>query len=161
MVGSGAVILVLNPLDLISSAVPRASDPGSLARASEQRSSIERYCIMIVEDSITTRTLEKNILETAGYDVVTCKDGAEALGYLRNGTCDAVISDIDMPNVNGFELVEHVRQIERFRDLPILLVTSLGSDEDRRRGMQVGANGYIVKSDFEQGRFLEMLEALL
>ncbi|MBK6316010.1 MAG: hybrid sensor histidine kinase/response regulator [Blastocatellia bacterium] len=161
VVGSGAVILVLNPLDLISSAVPRASDPGSLARASEQRSSLERYCIMIVEDSITTRTLEKNILETAGYDVVTCKDGAEALGYLRNGTCDAVISDIDMPNVNGFELVEHVRQIERFRDLPILLVTSLGSDEDRRRGMQVGANGYIVKSDFEQGRFLEMLEALL
>lgn len=161
VVGSGAVILVLNPLDLISSAVPRASDPGSLARASEQRSSLERYCIMIVEDSITTRTLEKNILETAGYDVVTCKDGAEALGYLRNGTCDAVISDIDMPNVNGFELVEHIRQIERFRDLPVLLVTSLGSDEDRRRGMQVGANGYIVKSDFEQGRFLEMLEALL
>ena len=161
VVGSGAVILVLNPLDLIASAVPRASAPGSLARTSDAAATAERQCVMIVEDSITTRTLEKNILETAGYVVVTCKDGAEAMAYLRDGTCDAIISDIDMPNVNGFDLVERIRQIERYRDLPVLLVTSLGSDEDRRRGMQVGANGYIVKSDFEQGRFLEMLEALL
>lgn len=161
VVGSGAVILVLNPLDLIASAVPRASMPGSLARVSDGVAASKRSCIVIVEDSITTRTLEKNILETAGYDVVTCKDGAEAMAFLREGTCDAIISDIDMPNVNGFELVERVRQIDRLRDLPVLLVTSLGSEEDRRRGMKAGANGYIVKSDFEQGRFLEMLEALL
>ncbi|MCC6744041.1 MAG: hybrid sensor histidine kinase/response regulator [Acidobacteria bacterium] len=161
VVGSGAVILVLNPLDLIASAVPRASMPGSLARATEHEAATERLRVMIVEDSITTRTLEKNILETAGYDVVACKDGAEAMAYLREGTCDAIVSDIDMPNVNGFELVERIRQIERLQNLPILLVTSLGSEEDRRRGMKAGANGYIVKSDFEQGRFLEMLEALL
>lgn len=161
VVGSGAVILVLNPIDLISSAVPRASTPGSLIEHRDTAQPSERRRVMIVEDSITTRTLEKNILETAGYEVVACKDGTEAMAYLRSGTCDAVISDIDMPRMNGFDLVEAIRQIERLRDLPVLLVTSLGSDEDRRRGMQAGANAYIVKSDFEQGRFLQMLDALL
>ncbi|HQR38990.1 MAG TPA: response regulator, partial [Blastocatellia bacterium] len=94
-------------------------------------------------------------------DVVACKDGYEALRYLQTNTCDALITDINMPNMNGFQLVEQVRRLDAHRELPILLVTSLGSDEDRMRGMQVGADGYIVKRDFEQGRFLHMLEALL
>lgn len=163
VVGSGAVILVLNPYDLVRSpAAHRAGEqPGAGASRPAPGSETRRHRVLLVEDSITTRTLEKNILETAGYEVVACKDALEALRFLQTNSCDAVITDVDMPQMNGFALVENLRKIEACRDLPVLLVTSLGSDDDRRRGMQVGANGYIVKGDFEQGRFLEMLGALL
>lgn len=162
IVGSGAVLLVLNPYDLVRSpAAHRPTEHRGAAAGASHASEASRHRILLVEDSITTRTLEKNILETAGYDVVACKDGLEALRYLQSSTYDAVITDINMPNMDGFTLVENLRKLESCRDLPVLLVTSLGSDEDKRRGMQVGANGYIVKGDFEQGRFLEMLGALL
>jgi two-component system chemotaxis sensor kinase CheA len=155
------VILVLNPHDLVRSPASARSGVEHAVALRGGDGGPERRRVLLVEDSITTRTLEKNILETAGYEVVACKDGVEALGNLQTGTFDAVIADINMPNMDGFTLVEHMRKVERFRDMPVLLVTSLGSDEDRRRGMKVGANGYIVKSDFEQARFLEMLAALL
>ncbi len=163
IVGSGDVLLVLDPLDIVNNAAPgpRAASGAVAAAGLPVRGHGARNRILVVEDSITTRTLEKNILETAGYDVVACKDGYEALRYLQTNTCDALITDINMPNMNGFQLVEQVRRLDAHRELPILLVTSLGSDEDRMRGMQVGADGYIVKRDFEQGRFLHMLEALL
>ena len=163
VIGSGAVILVLNPNDLVRSpaSVRSGIEQAVAKRSGSDGGRPERHRVLLVEDSITTRTLEKNILETAGYEVVACKDGVEALGNLQTAAFDAVIADINMPNMDGFTLVEQMRKVERFRDLPVLLVTSLGSDEDRRRGMKVGANGYIVKSDFEQGRFLEMLAALL
>jgi two-component system chemotaxis sensor kinase CheA len=165
IVGSGAVILVLNPLDLVrsgSSVRGLGAATGDAASLAESRSRKgERQRIVIAEDSITTRTLEKNILETAGYEVVACKDGLEALRYLQSATCDALVTDINMPNMDGFTLIERVRQMGAFRDLPIIMVTSFGSDEDKRRGMQVGANGYIVKGDFEQTRFLEMLRQFI
>jgi two-component system chemotaxis sensor kinase CheA len=163
VMGSGAVILVLNPSDIVRAGLaPRgASERAPLfPEPGESRSGV-RHRIVLVEDSITTRTLEKNILETAGYEVVACKDGLEALRYLHSNSCDAVITDINMPNMDGFTLIENLRRHERFRETPILLVTSLASDDDKRRGMQVGANGYLVKGDFEQGRFLDTLAALL
>ncbi len=163
IVGSGAVLLVLNPHDLVRSHTAKSASPDVVERFRQrgERTTGARRRILLVEDSITTRTLEKNILEMAGYEVAACKDGIEALAYLRLHECDAVITDVNMPSMDGFVLVERLRQDARYQDLPVLLVTSLASDDDRRRGMQVGANAYLVKSDFEQGRFLEMLAALL
>ena len=162
IVGSGAVILVLNPHDLVRSPAARGgSDVTAPFRLRGERTSSAKRRILLVEDSITTRTLEKNILEMAGYEVAACKDGVEALAYLRIHSCDALITDVNMPTMDGFALVERVRGDDRTADLPVLLVTSLASDADRHRGMQVGASAYLVKSDFEQGRFLEMLATLL
>jgi two-component system chemotaxis sensor kinase CheA len=159
VMGSGDVLLVLNPIDLVR------FDAGATAHAvrgvAADGRSARRLRVVVAEDSITTRTLEKSILESAGFEVVTCKDGAEALTYLQANPCDALVTDVDMPAMDGFTLVGHVRGIPRHKDLPILLVTSLGSDEDKRRGMEVGATAYIVKRDFGQGRFLETLRALV
>lgn len=163
VIGSGAVILVLNPLDIVFNATTTKQVreiQATLARR-KRRAVEQKRRIVIVEDSITTRTLEKNILETAGYEVVACKDGIEAFRYLQAHPCDAVVTDINMPNLDGFALIERIRKLERHKTLPVVLVSSLGSDEDKRRGMQVGANAYIVKSEFEQKRFLDTLAALL
>jgi two-component system chemotaxis sensor kinase CheA len=160
VMGSGAVLLVLNPLEIVRfKGDACARSPRDEARKANGPG--RRLRVVVAEDSITTRTLEKSILESAGYEVVTCKDGAEAYEYLAVHACDALVTDIDMPRMDGFALVEAVRALPRHRDLPIVLVTSLGSDDDKRRGMEVGATAYIVKRDFEQARFLETLRALV
>jgi two-component system chemotaxis sensor kinase CheA len=114
-----------------------------------------------VEDSITSRTLLKNILEVSGYDVQTAVDGADALATLKSGAFDLVVSDVDMPRMNGFELTARVRADKRLGELPVILVTALDSREDRERGIDVGANAYIVKSSFDKGNLLEAVRRLV
>lgn len=121
--------------------------------------------ILVVDDSITTRTLEKNILEAAGYRVVLATDGQEALERLYNlqnqGGCQLVLSDIDMPRLNGFDLTRQIRTDPAFRHLPVVLVTSLDSPVDRERGLAAGADAYIVKRAFDQQALLETIARLL
>ncbi len=111
----------------------------------------------MVDDSITARTLLKNILEAAGYTVRTAVDGAEAYASLREGQFDLVVSDVDMPRLNGFELTKKIRADRRISELPVILVTALESREDRERGIEAGANAYIIKTSFEQGNLLEII----
>ncbi|NJL95920.1 MAG: response regulator, partial [Anaerolineae bacterium] len=113
--------------------------------------------ILVVDDSITTRTLERNILSGAGYRVVTANDGVEALALLETEKFDLIVSDIEMPRIDGFQLVEWVRQSSVYGQLPIILVTSLESQEHRERGLKAGADAYIVKSGFEQAVLLETI----
>src|SRR5215475_4870183 len=94
--------------------------------------------VLVVDDSITTRTLEKNILEMAGYNVTTATNGREALKKLESHLFDVVISDVQMPQMDGIELVTTIRGHEKFQMLPIILVTSLESREDRERGLSAG-----------------------
>ncbi len=103
-----------------------------------------------MEDSIATRTQEKRILETAGYQVITAVDGLDGLSKLRSHTVDAVVTDVQMPNLDGLGLTAKIRQYQEYSDLPIILVTSLASDEDKRRGAEAGANAYIIKGSFNQ-----------
>ncbi len=121
--------------------------------------------IVVVDDSLTTRMLEKNILEAAGYQVHLANDGVEALDLVQrlaaNGGCDLVISDVDMPRLNGFELTEKLRASERFRHLPVVLVTSLDAPEHRERGVAVGADAYIVKRAFDQQTLLDTIARLI
>lgn len=116
---------------------------------------------MVVEDSITTRTLLRNILEAADYDVVTAVDGVDALTRLKGAEFDIVVSDVDMPRMNGFDLTARIRGDKKLTDLPVVLVTALGSREDRERGIDVGANAYIVKSSFDQSNLLEVIRRLI
>jgi two-component system chemotaxis sensor kinase CheA len=119
----------------------------------------------VVDDSLTTRTLEKNILEAAGYQVRLATDGVEALQVLNqlpdNGGCDLLLSDVDMPRLNGFELTAQVRANARLKHLPIVLVTSLDTPVDRERGIAAGADAYIVKRTFEQQVLLETIAQLI
>lgn len=120
-----------------------------------------RKRILIVEDSITSRMLLKNILEGAGYDIETAVDGLDAFSKLKTNSFDLVISDVDMPRMNGFMLTEKIRSEKKISDLPIILVTSLDSREDKEHGINVGANAYIIKSTFDQGNLLEVIQKLI
>ena len=115
----------------------------------------------MVEDSITARMLLKNILESAGYQVKTAVDGVDAWTMLKSNTYDLVVSDIQMPRLNGFDLTAKIRADRSLSELPVILVTGLASREDRERGIDVGANAYIVKRDFDQSNLLEVIRRLI
>ena len=115
----------------------------------------------MAEDSITARMLLKNILESAGYRVKTAVDGADAWTALKTEPFDLVVSDIQMPRLNGFELTARIRGDQQLAELPVVLVTALASREDRERGIDVGANAYIVKSSFDQSNLLEVIRRLI
>jgi len=117
--------------------------------------------ILVVEDSITARALLKNILESAGYDVTTAVDGIDAYTTLKTGKFDLVVSDVEMPRMDGFGLTAKVRADKQLAELPVVLVTALASREHRERGVDVGANAYIVKSSFDQSNLLEVVGRLI
>jgi len=158
LLGTGEVVIILNVSDLFKTAqgaaVQRRTAPITAPAAEVTR-------ILIVDDSITTRTLEKNILEAAGYDVLTATNGLEAFDLLATAPCDLIVSDVEMPYMDGFELTRRIRHSDRFARLPIILVTSLDSLEQRERGLQVGADHYIVKGGFDQQELLATIRQLL
>jgi two-component system chemotaxis sensor kinase CheA len=117
--------------------------------------------VLLVEDSPTTRVLVQHILESAGYAVLPCSDGEEAWRALEREGADAVVSDVEMPRLDGFALTERIRASPRYARLPIVLVTAREREEDRRRGLEAGASAYVVKSAFDQAVLLEALERLL
>lgn len=117
--------------------------------------------MLVVEDSITARTLLKSILETAGYEVRTAVDGVDGFTQLRSSSFDLVVSDVDMPRMSGFDLTARIRGDRKLAELPVVLVTALESREDRERGMDVGANAYLVKSSFDQSNLVEVIQRLI
>ncbi len=151
---------ILNVFDLILSAV-RASGAGGRRTAAPQEEAAARKSILVVEDSITARMLLRNILEAAGYEVVTAVDGLDGFTRLRSGTFELVVSDVDMPRMTGFDLTAKIRSDPKLAELPVVLVTALESREDRERGIEVGANAYIVKQSFDQSNLLEVIRRLI
>lgn len=156
--GRGEVILVLNPSDLVESALKTRS--GQL-RAGTKKESSTTPTILLVEDSITTRTLEESIFKNKGYDVVSVVNGAEAWDVLQKESFDIVVTDIEMPVMGGFELTEKIKQDKTLKDIPVVIVTACSSDEDKRRGVKAGANAYITKGKFEATALLKVVEQLL
>ena len=155
LLGTGKVLAVLNVADLMRSAI-RMTPVTAIHETEEVPKSI-----LVAEDSITARTLMKNILESAGYRVKTAVDGAEALGVLARESFDLVVSDVEMPRMSGFDLTAKIRADKRLNALPVVLVTALESRQDREHGADVGANAYIVKSSFDQGNLLEIVRRLI
>jgi two-component system chemotaxis sensor kinase CheA len=165
ILGTGEVCMVLNPPDLIAAVRHRITQAslGQIGGGSIDMGLAEQRprCILLVEDSIATRTQEKRILESAGYEVVTAVDGVDGFNKLQSRVFDAVISDIQMPNLDGLQLTERIRQHREYNELPVVLVTTLASDADRQRGAEAGANAYITKGSFNQEVLLETLERLI
>jgi len=155
--GTGKVIPILNVSDLLKSAirgVPSVKPAGKIGKLKKEK----QKSVIIAEDSITSRMLLRDILETAGFQVKTAVDGAEALSFLREGEFDILVSDIDMPRMDGFELTTKVREDKRLAELPVVLVTALKSREDRERGMEAGANAYIEKASFDPRNLLNVVK---
>ena len=159
VLGSGQLAPILNVEDLLKSAARMGSPCRVVAQAGEGER--KKKSILIAEDSITSRMLLKNILESAGYDVRTAMDGVDAFATLTNETFDLLVSDIEMPRMNGLDLTSKIRGDKKLAGLPVVLVTSLGSREDREQGIDVGANAYIVKSSFDQSNLLEVVRRLV
>ncbi len=160
LMGDGKPVIVLNPADLVKSA-RGSSAPAYFLHRGELQDAGPPAHILVVDDSITTRTLEKNILEAAGYLVTIATDGLEAVKRLQETAIDLVVSDVQMPVMDGIELTSHLRETDAHMDLPIILVTSLESHEDRERGMLAGANAYIVKRGFDQAELLATIQQYL
>jgi CheY-like chemotaxis protein len=116
---------------------------------------------LLVEDSLIARDLERTILESAGYQVDVALDGIDALERLRTGIYDLIVADIEMPRMDGFALLERIRSQERTRELPVVVVTNRERPEDKRRGMELGADAYILKSSFDQSSLLDTIRQLI
>lgn len=156
VLGTGQVVAVLNVADLLKSAVRRPV-ASRADIAAEESAEVEKPSILVVEDSITSRSLLKNILESAGYRVATAVDGVDAYTALKTASFDLMVSDVEMPRMDGFDLTAKVRADAQLKELPIVLVTVLESREHRERGVDAGANAYIVKSSFDQSNLLEVV----
>ena len=159
--GRGRIVPILNVSDLIKSALRIAAGPVRTASAEKGKKEAKRQSILVVEDSITARTLIVNILESSGYIVTSAVDGVDGFTKLTAGDFDVVVSDIAMPKMDGFELVEKIRADKKYGEIPIVLVTGLESPEDKRRGIDVGANAYIIKSSFDQSNLLDVIKRLI
>lgn len=159
VLGTGQVVPILNVADLIESAL--RNDAGGFRSASRVARDVVKKSVLVAEDSITSRILLKNILEAAGYSVETAVDGMEGLNKLRAGKFDLVVSDVEMPRLDGFGLATKVRADKKLASLPVVLVTALDSREDRERGVDAGANAYIVKGSFDQSNLLEVIRRLI
>jgi len=121
----------------------------------------KRPTVLVIDDSLTTRMLEQSILESAGYEVEVAISAEEALEKARAKQYGLFLVDVEMPGMDGFEFVSRTRADARLSNIPSILVTSRSAPEDRRRGEEVGARGYIVKGEFDQGYLLRMTRELV
>lgn len=149
----GCPQIVLNPDGLVRAA--------RRAGASQLQPVTPRAPVLVVDDSLTTRMLEQSILESAGYEVHAAVSAEEGLERARQQRYALYLVDVEMPGMDGFAFIERTRADPALRDVPAMLVTSRASDEDRRRGQDVGAQGYIVKSEFAQDDFLRRVRQLV
>lgn len=158
LLGDGRIVPLLHPQDLLKSA--RQTNAAPLHRGDGDEADATTR-VLVAEDSVTSRGLLKAILESAGYEVVTAVDGLEGWALLKQSEFDLLVSDIEMPRLDGFALTERIRDDRHLKDLPVVLVTALQSAEDRERGLDAGANAYIVKSGFDQSNLLDVIRRLL
>jgi two-component system chemotaxis sensor kinase CheA len=157
---TGDVIIVLDHVEILKRANMMQRTERILKKTTTDEIK-EIPHILVVDDSITTRTLEKNILENHHFKVTTAINGKEALNLLNKGSFSLIITDINMPVMDGFTLTEHIKKSQQLKDIPVIIVTSLGSDVEKQRGIEVGANAYIVKNAFESDELLKIVEQLV
>jgi two-component system chemotaxis sensor kinase CheA len=161
LLGSGDVIIVLDANDLVRVASGDALPARNRQVVAANDPVMRRLRVLVVDDSITTRTLEKNILETVGFEVYVAVNGLEAWTQLPEINPDVIISDVEMPHMTGLELARRVKTDPRTQDIPLILLTSLGKPEQREAGLNAGADAYLVKSRFDQAELLATIQSVI
>ncbi len=168
LMGGGDILIVLDPNELIRESAnesqPVPSVPPALAAQPAPPSALEpeqhRLRVLVVDDSITTRTLEKHILERAGFEVLIAVDGEQGWERLINTVVDVVITDVEMPRLNGIDLTRRIRSAPKYARMPVVLLTSLDKPDQRESGLKAGADAYLVKSHFNQEELLRVINAV-
>jgi two-component system chemotaxis sensor kinase CheA len=149
----GTPCIVLDPEAVVEAALNRRVPQRAVERP--------RTCVLVIDDSLTTRMLEQSILESAGYEVDTATSAEEGLVAATRKRYALILVDVEMPGADGFTFIEQLRASPTLRDIPAILVSSRSAPEDFRRGEAVGAQGYIVKSEFDQVELLARMERLI
>jgi two-component system, chemotaxis family, sensor kinase CheA len=157
ILGSGEVCMILNPPDLLHSL--RNGIWQNVTRSTESVPTKNK--LLLVEDSIIIRTQMQRLLKTAGYDVTIAENGLQGWQKVQEQEFNIVLSDVEMPQMNGLEMTTKIRQHSQYSQLPIVLITTLASPEDKRRGKEAGANAYLTKGDFEQELLFQTLNQLI
>jgi two-component system chemotaxis sensor kinase CheA len=156
---NGSILLLLDVSTLIErsmSAVAVGSKGAEIAAGPPPQLSV-----VVVDDTMMVRELQRSILERGGYAVRTASDGAEAMAMLSEAPADLVVTDVEMPILDGLQLIKNMRAHSRLANVPVLIVSSHGSEEDRQRGLDAGADGYIVKTSFDEAGLLSAVSRLL
>lgn len=161
VLGSGEAVVVANVVEIMKQA--KEGDHSARAKSAPEPQTIEerKRLVLVVDDSLVVREMQRNILEAAGYEVDTAVDGEDALTHLAQGPFDCVVTDIEMPRMNGFDLTSAIRHRDEIKEIPVVMVTSRSSDDDKQKGMEVGANAYVVKGSFDQQGLLSTIQRLV
>ncbi len=157
----GEIVPILHVHEIIEAGESAGSARGGIENVPSVEGRDVRRNVLVVEDSLTTRELMKNIIRSAGYNVDSAADGVEALNKIASQQLDLIVTDIEMPRMNGFEMTERVKRDPALKDIPVIIVTSLFRDEERKRGMEVGADAYIRKGDFDQSKLVDTIKRLV
>lgn len=158
--GTGEIVLILNIQELVKARDLSGVSPITEV-SKEVKPQVKRNAILVAEDSMITAELEKNILVNAGYEVDVAIDGIDAMDKLHGKKYDVLVTDIDMPRMDGFELTSRVRADKRLKDLPVIVVTVREKVEDKRKGIEAGADAYILKKEFDQNNLLNTIKRLI
>lgn len=155
---SGEICMILNISDIVKTISHTKLTLSPKSTKLLKNSTIK---ILLVDDSITIRSLERNILTNAGYNVETAGNPLEAFEIMQHKRFDLIISDIEMPEMNGFEFLEKIKTNELYADIPVVVISSQGTDENKKRAKELGAEKYIVKSEFNQNDFQKVIKKVL
>ena len=163
---TGETCLILNAIDLIKNSTLQNAKKLSMtqpkvATIEEKKSKLNEKKILVVDDSITTRTLEKNILSSAGFNVTTANNPIDALKKINETHFDIILTDIEMPEMSGLEFLSQMKTNELYADIPIIVMSSLGDESQKRKAHSLGAEKYVVKGEFNQKAFVDMVSNIL
>jgi CheY-like chemotaxis protein/chemotaxis signal transduction protein len=157
LTGKNEIALVLNTPRIFTA----SKNVKGVQQSSSANKSDREINILVVDDSVNTREIEKSILESYGYKVNVAADGMEAYEKAQGFNYDLVVTDVEMPILDGFSLTEKLRKEAAYKHTPIIIVSSRDREEDKRKGIQAGANAYIVKGSFDQSNLLDTVQTLL
>jgi chemotaxis protein histidine kinase CheA len=160
--GDGSVVFLVDLRELAGESVSRVVVQSAGSAAPAASAAVARKPrVLVVEDSVGVRELERVILEGAGYEVTTAVDGLDGASRLKGDPADLVVSDVEMPGMDGYTLTRTIRRTRGWEQVPVVIMTSRGSEEDQRAGLEAGASAYLLKTEFDQNQLVETVQRLI